>query len=76
MTNAELLINALAELSATEISKVKSPYGLRDNIDVAKEGAEVAKIAREQLEQRIGKPVVSKLNAKDKKLLTYNDEDE
>ena len=76
MTNAELLINALAELSATEISKVKSPYGLRDNIDVAKEGAEVAKIARMQLEQRTGKPVVSKVNAKDKKRLTYNGDGE
>ena len=72
MSNAELLINALAELSATEISKVKNPYGFKDNVDVAKEGAEVAKIARMQLEQRTGKPVVSKVNAKDKKRLTYS----
>jgi len=76
MSNAELLINALAELSATEISKVKNPYGFKDNVDVAKEGAEVAKIARMQLEQRTGKPVVSKVNAKDKKRLTYNGDGE
>lgn len=46
MTNMELLLNALAEESATELSKAHNPEGLSENASVAKEGAEVAKTAR------------------------------
>ena len=59
MTNMELLLNALAEESATELSKVRNPEGLSENASVAKEGAEVAKTAREDFEKRIGHSVVS-----------------
>lgn len=65
MTNVELALNILAEASATEISKEKDPSGFEENKVVAKEGGEVAKIAREQLESKIGKSVVSSKNAKD-----------
>ena len=48
--NQRLALNILAEASTTEISKEKDPSGFEENKFVAKEGGEVAKIAREQLE--------------------------
>ena len=65
MTNLELVLNSLAEASTTEISKEKDPSGFEESKVVAKEGGEVAKIAREQLEAKIGKSVISHRNAKD-----------
>ncbi len=65
MTNVELALNILAEASTTEISKEKDPSGFEESKVVAKEGGEVAKIAREQLEAKIGKSVISHRNAKD-----------
>ena len=65
MTNVELALNILAEVSTTELSKEKDPSGFEENKVVAKEGGEVAKIAREQLESKIGKSVISSKNAKD-----------
>ena len=59
MTNMELLLNALAEETATEISKLRNPEGLSENAGVAKEGAEVAKATRKEVEKRIGHSVVS-----------------
>ena len=64
MTNVELALNILAEASTTEISKEKDPVGFDESKVVAKEGGEVAKIAREQLEKKIGKRVVTSKNAK------------
>jgi len=64
MTNTELILNMLAEVAATDISIVRQPSGFEESADVAKEGAKVAKVAREQIEKSIGKPAVSKLNAK------------
>ena len=65
MTNVELILNSLAEASTTEISKQKDPSGFEENKVVAKEGGEVARIAREQLETKIGKTIISSKNAKD-----------
>ena len=65
MTNVELILNSLAEASTAEISKQKDPSGFEENKVVAKEGGEVAKIAREQLEAKIGKTIISSKNAKD-----------
>ena len=65
MTNMELLLNALAEETATEISKTRSPEGLVENAGIAKEGAEVAKSAREEAEKRIGHSVISPKKAID-----------
>ncbi len=64
MTNVELALNILAEASTTEISKEKDTVGFDESKVVAKEGGEVAKIAREQLEKKIGKRVVTSKNAK------------
>ena len=59
MTNMELLLNSLAEESATLLSKKRNPEGLSENASVAKEGAEVARNAREDFEKRIGHSIVS-----------------
>lgn len=65
MTNAELVLNMLAELSTTEISKQHEPETFAENAEIARQGGEVAKVAREQLERRMGKPVVTEQNAQD-----------
>ena len=65
MTNTELVLNMLAEVAATEISEVERPAGLAESAEVAKRGANTAKVARKQLEEETGKPAVSRLNAKD-----------
>lgn len=61
---AELVLNMLAEVAATDISQVRKPEGFAQSAAVAKEGAKTAKAARLQLEKSTGKLVVSKLNAK------------
>ena len=64
MTNEELVLNMLAELSATSITKAKNPQTLGENKQCAKEGGNVAKVAREELEAKTGRQVVSPLSAK------------
>lgn len=64
MTNEELVLNMLAELSATSITKAKNPQKLDENKTCAKEGGDVARVAREQLESKTGRSVVSPLSAK------------
>ncbi len=59
MTNMELLLNSLAEETATELSKQRNPEGLAENAGVAHEGAEVAKAARKEAEKRLRRSVVS-----------------
>ena len=65
MTNTELVLNMLAEVAATDISAERKPKGFEASATVAQEGAKVAKVAREQLEESTGVAVVSKLNATD-----------
>ena len=64
MTNQELVLNMLAELSTTDISKARNPQTFDDHIDVAYRGGNIAKEAREKLELETGKKIVSPLNAK------------
>jgi hypothetical protein len=64
MTNEELVLNMLAELSTTSITKAKDPQNLEENMQCAAEGGEVARVAREQLESKTGRDVVSPLSAK------------
>ena len=64
MTNEELVLNMLAELSATSITKAKNPQTLDENKTCAKEGGDVARVGREQLESKTGRSVVSPLSAK------------
>ena len=64
MTNEELILNMLAELSATSITKAKNPQTLDENKQCAKEGGNVAMVARKELESKTGRQVVSPLSAK------------
>jgi hypothetical protein len=73
MTNTELVLNMLAEVAATDISLARQPHGFNESAKVAKEGANVAKTAREQIEESTGNSVVSKLNAKSSGRRSPND---
>ncbi|MBR1403372.1 MAG: Bro-N domain-containing protein [Treponema sp.] len=65
MTNKELVLNMLAELSTKEISESSAPQSFSDHIQNAVDGATIAKNARIELEQKTGKKVVTPLNARD-----------
>lgn len=65
MTNKELVLNMLAELSTKEISENNNPESFSDHIQNAVDGATIAKNARIELEQKTGKKVVTPLNARD-----------
>ena len=64
MTNTELILNMLAEASTKDISVATSPKDFAASKKVAKQGGEVARVARKQLEARTGKKVVTSLKAK------------
>jgi hypothetical protein len=76
MTNRELVMNMLAELSTKEISESQNPETFGDHIDVARQGGEIARNARMELETKTGKPVVSPLNAKKGMLLNKDNNKE
>ena len=65
MSTIELALNTLAEASTTEISKRKNPKTMQQNMQVAKEGGNVAKAARQQLEHTIGESVVTPIKARE-----------
>lgn len=64
MTNTELILNMLAEASTKDISESVNPKDFEESKKVAKQGGNVAKVARKELEAKTGKKVVSELNAK------------
>ena len=64
MTNTELILNMLAEASTKDISAATNPETFEASKKVAKQGGNVAKVARKELESRTGKKVVTSLNAK------------
>ena len=69
MTNLEVILNMLAEVSTTEISKVENPDGFDESRDVAKRGGNIAGNAKREIEANTGKKVVSKKNSKTPELL-------
>jgi hypothetical protein len=64
MTNTELILSMLAEASTKDISAATNPKDFEESKKVAKQGGNVAKVARKELEAKTGKNVVSSLNAK------------
>jgi prophage antirepressor-like protein len=64
MTNTELVLNMLAELSTTRISETTNPDTMEEHAKVAKQGGEIARNARLELEEKTGEKVISPLNAK------------
>lgn len=75
MTNKELVLNMLAELSTKEISEANNPVTMPEHIDTARRGGSIAKEARQRLEAETGKAIVSPLNARQLQL-GRNDRDE
>lgn len=69
MTNIELVLNMLAEVTTTAISKQEQPQTFDDSKNVARRGGKVAGNARKDIETQLGQSVISPLNAKDKKAL-------
>ena len=65
MTNIELALNTLAEVATTEYSRQSNPQTMEENKRVAQEGGSVAREARETMEKRLGRSVVSKERASD-----------
>ncbi len=76
MTNRELVLNMLAELSTKDISESQNPETFGEHMDVARQGGEIARHARMELETKTGKPVVTSLNAKEAMKLKAAEEDE
>ena len=64
MTNTELILNMLAEASTKDISQAVEPKNFAESKKIAKQGGNVAKVARKELEAKTGKEVVSPINAK------------
>ena len=69
MTTTELALNMLAEASAAELSKDKNPKGLDESRKVTAQGGKIAGNARKELEEALGRSVISSSNSGDKKLL-------
>lgn len=65
MSTTELILNMLAETATKDIANASNPQGLEENKKVAKRGGNVAKVAKETLEQETGKPVITTKNAID-----------
>lgn len=75
MTNIELVLNMLAEVTTTALSKSKQPETFTESKQIAKEGGNVAKNARMDIEGRLGESVISPLNAKNKPALEITEKD-
>ena len=69
MTNKELVLNMLAELTTKEISENRNPETFSEHMHIAQEGGAIARNARMELEEKTGKAVISPMNAKDGLLL-------
>lgn len=65
MSTTELVLNMLAEAATKDITQISHPQGLDENRKVAQRGGNVAKVARESLEQETGKPVITRQTAID-----------
>lgn len=74
MTNVELVLNMLAEVSTTEISKERNPETFEESKTIARQGGEVAKNARQNIEKQLGHKVVTSKNAKNLKQIENKEE--
>lgn len=76
MTNKELVLNMLAELSTKEISENRNPETFGEHVEIARQGGGIARNARLELEEKTGKSVISPLNAKAGLLLSRKEDGE
>ena len=59
MTNLELILNMLAEVTTNEISKRENPEGFSESVEIARKGGSIAGNARKEIESITGKEVVT-----------------
>lgn len=76
MTNKELVLNMLAELSTKEISENRNPETFGEHVEIARQGGGIARNARLELEEKTGKSVISPLNAQAGLLLSRKEDGE
>ena len=77
MTDVELVLNMLAEVTTTTLSKKEQPDTFEENKKIAQRGGKVAKNTRTDIERQLGQSVISPLNASDKPALeTKKDNDD
>ena len=69
MTNIELVLNMLAEVTTTELSQKEKPVTFKENKDIAKRGGKFAGETRERYEKEMGRKIISPANANDKKFI-------
>lgn len=72
MTDIEVTLTDLGEIATRELAQGHKPYGLKENIKIAQMGGNVAKVARDNLEEKLGKTVITKNNALNYKYLDDN----
>ena len=75
MTNRELVLNMLSEISTKDISESRNPETFGEHAEVARQGGEIARNARAELEAKTGRPVVTSLNAKTALQLNQDNEE-
>ena len=63
MTDIEVVLTDLGEIATRELTKKHKPFGLEQNKKVAKAGGQVAKTARDDLEKKLGKSIITKENS-------------
>ena len=63
MSDLELVLNMLAEATTTELSKTTNPQTFKENVEIAKQGGNVAGNARKEIEEKSGRPVITSKNA-------------
>ena len=74
MTNLELTLNTLAEITTAELHKQNNPQGFRASAKLAKEGGDIAGNTRKEIESRLGHSVISSMRASDA-ILPIEDEE-
>lgn len=72
MTDIEVTLTDLGEIATRELAKEHRPHGLKENKKVAQMGGNVAKVARDDLEKKLGKTIISKSNSLKYKYLDTN----
>lgn len=72
MTDVEIALTDLGEIATRELAKKHKPQGLKENRKIAKAGGEVAKTARDDLEEKLGETIISKENNLNYKYLEEN----
>lgn len=72
MSDVEIALTDLGELVTRELAKEYKPYGLEQNKEIAKIGGNTAKVARDDIEKKLGKTVISNKNSLDYQYLEEN----